>query len=124
MLATVAAVAALGVAGCGGDDDDEQSSGGTTPVTQPAPPAVTESSPTSTEPTTTEPQGYSGGYTEATKQKFTENCAGTGGGTKSQCRCLIDYIAKKVPFAEFATPTEKLRPALKAGDKKCGTKST
>src|SRR4051794_13866976 len=99
-VATAAIVAALLLAGCGGDDGSL--------VGTPAPASTPDV-----------PQGY----TAAIKQRFVSGCVDGRHGTRAQCTCLIDYLAKNLPFSAYADATAATRPALDAGNRRCGTKA-
>jgi hypothetical protein len=81
----IAVIAALFLASCGGDDE----------------PAAGTPTPTSTAtPTATAAPDYSSEYPNAVRRQFMRGCVEDD--PRSYCRCLMDYVAQRVPYATFS----------------------
>jgi hypothetical protein len=111
----VLGVLALLLASCGGDEE---------PVADaetPAPTKTATPTPTPT-PTATATPDHSSGYPAAVRREFVRLCRQDD--SRSYCRCLMDYIATRVPYGQFSRVAENKTPrgfqkALEDGIRAC-----
>jgi hypothetical protein len=96
-LAIVLVALLLGVvgiaAGCGDDNDSSD----TKTETQ----AQTTETPTTETPTVATPTSEDGEYPQVAIDNFTRSCEAQSGATASRCKCAIDNLQEKLPYADF-----------------------
>ena len=92
LIATVAAVAALTAAGCGGG-------GKTTIQTTTGSKIVTATSPTGTAAVTTHGRYH---YSPAVVKNYMQSCLKSSSVTQAYCACTLDKLSNSVSTADFA----------------------
>lgn len=94
--AVVAALATLGLVGCGGGSGDEQTTAATAPPSREA--------------------GVR--YPAEAREAFMDSCV-RGGPSPAQCQCILASLERKLPFTEFGEVTDEAESARREATEEC-----